>query len=87
MTLFLPKDKQPGSSPHDRSPPLGRIHFRLRYDLDKSDLHVHMIEGEPNIAQYIPLSIYDDVLGNIWNGLIIGTLDSVQLTVQRSICF
>ncbi|CAL8107262.1 unnamed protein product [Orchesella dallaii] len=45
MTLFLPKDKQPGSSPHDKNPSLGRIHFRLRYDLDKSDLHVHVIEA------------------------------------------
>lgn len=46
MTLFLPKDKQPGLSPHDRNAPLGRVHFRLRYDLDKSDLHVHVIEGK-----------------------------------------
>lgn len=66
MTLFLPKDKQPGSSPHDRNPPLGRIHFRLRYDLDKSDLHVHMIEGEPNIAHYNQFRYrHDDVLGSI----------------------
>lgn len=25
--------------------PLGRIHFRLSYDFDKSDLLVHLIEG------------------------------------------
>ena len=25
--------------------PLGRLHFGIKYDLDKSDLHVHVIEG------------------------------------------
>ena len=27
-------------------PSLGRLHLRLKYDFDRSDLHVHLIEGE-----------------------------------------
>jgi len=27
-------------------PSLGRLHLRLRYDFDRSDLHIHLIEGE-----------------------------------------
>lgn len=46
VTIFLPSTNQPGSSPHDKSNPLGRLHLRLKYDLDKSDLHVHVIEGK-----------------------------------------
>ncbi|CAG7717906.1 unnamed protein product [Allacma fusca] len=45
VTVFLPTNKQPGSSPHDKSIPLGRLHFRLKYELDKSDLHIHVIEA------------------------------------------
>lgn len=26
--------------------PLGRLHFGIKYDLDKSDLHAHVIEGK-----------------------------------------
>lgn len=26
--------------------PLGRLHFAIKYDLDKSDLHVNVIEGK-----------------------------------------
>lgn len=33
-----------GGSPK-YGPSLGRLHFRLKYDFDKSDLVVHLIEG------------------------------------------
>lgn len=29
-------------------PSLGRLHLRLKYDFDRSDLHVHLIEGKSN---------------------------------------
>jgi hypothetical protein len=34
-----------GSSPKS-GPSLGRLHFRLKYDFDRSDLIVHLIEGK-----------------------------------------
>lgn len=33
-----------GGSPQN-GPNLGRLHFRLKYDFDRSDLIVHLIEG------------------------------------------
>lgn len=32
--------------PNGKGGSLGRLHFRLKYDLDKSDLHLHVIEGK-----------------------------------------
>lgn len=37
--LFLGNKNRTGAS-------LGRLHFRLKYDFDRSDLTVHLIEGE-----------------------------------------
>lgn len=34
-----------GGSPRS-GPALGRLHFRLKYDFDRSDLIVHLIEGK-----------------------------------------
>jgi hypothetical protein len=28
---------------------LGKLHFRLKYDLDKSDLNIHVIEGKKSL--------------------------------------
>lgn len=38
-----------GGSPRS-GPSLGRLHFRLKYDFDRSDLIIHLIEGmhKPN---------------------------------------
>lgn len=45
--LYLRKDGPLfiGSSPK-LGPSLGRLHFRLKYDFDRSDLVVHLIEGK-----------------------------------------
>lgn len=45
--LYLRKDGPLfiGSSPKS-GPSLGRLHFRLKYDFDRSDLVVHLIEGK-----------------------------------------
>lgn len=43
--LFL--DAPQGSGQH-----LGRLHLRFTYDFDRSDLHVHLIEGNYFIIKF-----------------------------------
>lgn len=38
-------------------PSLGRIHLRLKYDFDRSDLEVHLIEGKETQIQLILCTI------------------------------
>ncbi|CAN7938433.1 unnamed protein product, partial [Ixodes hexagonus] len=47
----------PSSSGGSVAPKFGRLHFRLKYDFDKSDLVVHVIEGETPIS-LIPPPLY-----------------------------
>ncbi len=46
VKILLPAIKQPEADQNDRSSPLGQLHFWLKYDFDKSDLNVHVVEGE-----------------------------------------
>jgi synaptotagmin-6 len=34
-----------------QGPSLGRLHMRLKYDFDKSDLNVHLIEGNSDVLE------------------------------------
>lgn len=45
---------------HNTSQSLGRLHFRLSYDYDRSDFVVHLIEGKKfniNLKKFFPFSV------------------------------
>ncbi|XP_021960510.2 synaptotagmin-7 [Folsomia candida] len=45
VKITLPGSKQPEANLDDGSKRLGQLRFQLKYDFDKSDLHVHVIEA------------------------------------------